>query len=109
VLAWLLAVHIQPLIHNVEHRNDHSHGPEAHHHDHDHDSEHDLPAVPISDEHGSGSTLHYAAAVAAAPVFTVPPPTFLVDRAPNENPHHVAERRSSPPISRGPPSSLQLV
>jgi hypothetical protein len=111
VLAWLLAVQVQPLVHNVGHRNDHSHGPQAHDrdHGHEHDHDHDAPAIPIPDDHGAGSTLHYAAAMAAAPVFTLPPPSFDAAGARDEKLRHVADRRSSPPISRGPPFSLQFV
>jgi hypothetical protein len=58
-LAWLIGLYALPLAHNLDHRDDHTHGPEPAEHSHPHEP-HDK--VPLDSDHGSASVLHFAAA-----------------------------------------------
>ncbi len=67
--GWVFGLYALPLAHNVNHRNDHTHGPapaehvppheEGHPHAHPHAPE---GKVPLDSDHGTGSVLHFAAA-----------------------------------------------
>ncbi|MGH9333049.1 MAG: hypothetical protein ACRD21_04795, partial [Vicinamibacteria bacterium] len=111
---WFLGVYALPVIHNLDHRPDHTHGrPERHAAEHGHGHSHGDPSAPhhhdsapsppfpeeepspFAPGHGEGSLLHFAAAVVESQAFALPEPRSLV--AP-----------LFPPCERGAPSTPAL-
>jgi hypothetical protein len=106
--AWFLGLYALPLVHNLDHRDDHTHGPTAvadHYHDHEQDDEeeHSHP-VPLDSDHGTGSVLHFAAASLGALAVELPSigPRIALPPPPGPLP------APSPPLKivlvRGPPA-----
>jgi hypothetical protein len=70
--AWFLGLYALPFVHNLDHRDDHSHGPvevAEDHHGHEEENPHPLP---LDSDHGAGSLLHFAAAAVEAPALELP-------------------------------------
>jgi hypothetical protein len=113
---WFFGLYALPLLHNIHHRADHTHGPlphPSHRHVHSgaavHHADHDRPGhekddrEPIDSEHGAGSVLHFAVAALGGHAATLPEPGPIL--APLEPPPLV-RAASIPEILlsvRGPP------
>jgi hypothetical protein len=134
VLLWGLGLHVLPLLHNLEHRDDHTHGPGGpggayrqgddrigHGHGHDYDRPHAHPAVPPSDtselrlpgqdpggtdpDHGLGSVLHFAAAIAGSDPMATPGPGPTIDAVLDDTRTPAPFRPLRLLPARGPPST----
>jgi hypothetical protein len=76
LLVWLAGLYVLPVLHNIDHRPDHTHGGHRHSHSHAHphdsapseEHDHDAPDA----DHGEGSILHFAAAVIDAQPVVLP-------------------------------------
>lgn len=80
-MVWLGGMAVLPLLHNVDHRNDHTHTDSVHAHSHSatHEHPHDGASSssgherqPLDPEHGEGSLLHFAAAAVGETPALVP-------------------------------------
>lgn len=125
---WFIGLNVLPLVHNLDHRNDHSHGPPAvtrvsrtHSHGggaaHTHVAEvtwHSYPDLPSPAEpvpkerdhdHGKRSILHFAVAILGAEAQDVPEPgsSVIAVVLPASQPAPSVAR--SLPFARGPPQA----
>lgn len=122
-LAWIVCLHVLPLLHNLDHRADHSHGAlqsvdgpaEAPEHVHPPgvypNHRHPVPDAsshdpePLSEDHGSGSTLHFALAlVETSPTLDVVPPTKTVAVFEPALPRATSQATFAT-VARGPPEA----
>jgi hypothetical protein len=103
--AWFVGLYALPFLHNLDHRNDHTHGPAdvAHHHHHGHEEEHSHP-VPLDSDHGTGSLLHFAAAAVGAPELELPQVGPLVPLPPHPCPRPAPSTPRRIVLVRGPPA-----
>jgi hypothetical protein len=106
-LAWVLGLYALPLVHNLHHQDDHTHGPAGlaehrHPHEHPHSRGHG-GRVPLDSDHGSGSVLHFAAAAIGAKTFELPAAGPKIPLPPPPSPRKAPSTPARIVLARGPP------